>query len=82
MDHRRDIKHYVLKNFLFTEDEGAVADQDSLIKKGIVDSTGILELISHLEEKYGIQVAEEEMVPANFESIDAMTAFLGRKLGG
>jgi acyl carrier protein len=80
MDHRTDIKQYVLKNFLFTEDEGAVADQDSLIKKGIVDSTGILELISHLEEKYAIQVGEEEMVPANFESIDAMTAFLGRKL--
>ncbi len=80
MDHRRVIKGYVLKNFLFTEDEGAVADSDSLIKKGIVDSTGILELISHLEESFAIQVAEEEMVPANFESIDAMTAFLGRKL--
>ncbi len=80
MDHRRQIKHYVLKNFLFTEDESAVADADSLIKKGIVDSTGILEIITHLEETFAIQVAEEEMIPANFESIDAMTAFLGRKL--
>lgn len=81
MEHRRQIKRFVLKNFLFTEDENAVADHESLIGKGIVDSTGILELISYLEETYGIQVAEDEMIPANFESIDNVTAFLGRKLG-
>ena len=80
MDPRRQIKHFVLKNFLFSEDENAVADQDSLIKKGIVDSTGILELISYLEETFGISVAEEEMVPTNFDSVDAITAFLSRKL--
>lgn len=82
MDSRRQIKRFVLKNFMFTEDEGAVADQDSLIKKGIVDSTGILELISFLEETFAISVAEDEMVPANFDSIDTITAFLTRKLSG
>ena len=66
----------------FTEDENAVADHESLIKKGIVDSTGILELISFLEETFGVAVAEEEMVPANFDSIDTVTAFLTRKLPG
>jgi acyl carrier protein len=80
MEHRQQIKRFVLQNFLFTEDENAVADHESLITKGIVDSTGILELISHLEETYGISVAEEEMVPANFESIDNVTAFLSRTL--
>ena len=80
MEHRRQIKHFVLKNFLFSEDENAVADHESLIKKGIVDSTGILELITHLEETFGISVAESEMIPANFESIDAVTSFLSRKL--
>ena len=80
MEHRQQIKRFVLQNFLFTEDENAVADHESLITKGIVDSTGILELISHLEETYGISVAEDEMVPANFESIDNVTAFLSRKL--
>lgn len=82
MDSRRQIKRFVLKNFMFTEDEGAVADQDSLIKKGIVDSTGILELISFLEETFAISVAEDEMVPANFDSVDTITAFLTRKLSG
>lgn len=81
MDHRRGIKTYVLKNFLFSDDESAVEDSTLLIQKGIIDSTGILEIISHLEETFGIQVAEEEMVPSNFESIDAMAAFLERKAG-
>ena len=79
MDHRRDIKKFVLQNFLFSDDESALSDHDSMIRKGIVDSTGILELISHLEETWGITVFDEEMVPANFESIDAITAFVARK---
>ena len=79
MDHRRGIKSYVLKNFLFSDDESAFEDSTLLIQKGIIDSTGILEIISHLEETFGIQVAEDEMIPANFESIDAMAAFVERK---
>lgn len=80
MDHRCQIKKFVLENFLFSDDEGLLCDHDSMIKKGIVDSTGILELITHLEETFEISVAEDEMVPANFESIDAITAFMARKL--
>jgi len=81
MDHRRSIKTYVLKNFLFSDDESAITDSTLLIQKGIIDSTGILEIISHLEESFGIQIAEDEMIPTNFESIDAMAAFLERKTG-
>ena len=81
MDHRRGIKTYVLKNFLFSDDESAISDSTLLIQKGIIDSTGILEIISHLEESFGITVAEEEMIPTNFESIDAMATFLERKTG-
>jgi acyl carrier protein len=79
MDQRRNIRNFVLQNFLFSDDESALSDHDSMIKKGIVDSTGILELISYLEETFGITVVEDEMVPANFESIAAITAFLSRK---
>ena len=79
MDHRRNIRNFVLQNFMFSDDDRALSDHDSMIKKGIVDSTGILELISHLEETFGISVDEDEMVPANFDSIAAVTAFLERK---
>ena len=80
MDHRQQVRQFVLKNFLFTDDANALADGDSLIGAGIVDSTGILELIGFLEETHGFRVAPEEMVPANFDSIDTISAFVTRKL--
>jgi acyl carrier protein len=80
MDHKKQIKRFVLENFLFTDDENALANGDSLIQKGIVDSTGMLELISHLEETCAIKVENAEMIPANFDSIDAIGAFVARKL--
>lgn len=80
MDHRQQVRQFVLKNFLFTDDAAALADGDSLIGNGIVDSTGILELIGFLEETHGIRITPEEMVPANFDSIDAISAFLTRRL--
>ena len=80
MSLRSEIKHFVLGNYLFTNDESAIADDDSLLQKGIVDSTGILELIMHIEEKYGIKVLDDEMVPANLDSVTAVSAFVERKL--
>jgi acyl carrier protein len=80
MSSKSEIKQFILGNYLFTNDESALADDDSLLQKGIVDSTGMLELIMHLEEKYGIKVAEDEMVPANLDSVVKITAFLERKL--
>ncbi|MGY0611410.1 MULTISPECIES: acyl carrier protein [unclassified Luteimonas] len=82
MDYKATIKPFILNNFLFTDDSGAVADDTSLIRGGIVDSTGILELIEFLESAYDIRVSPEEMVPANFDSIDSISTFLGRKAAG
>lgn len=74
--HKQTIKRFILENFLFTDDGAAVADDASLIRSGIVDSMGILELIEYLEQTFRIRVAPEEMVPANFDSIDTIDAFL------
>jgi acyl carrier protein len=79
MDHSKQIKQFVLKNYLFTEDESALADDESLIRGGIVDSTGMLELISHLEESYSIKVENAEMIPANFDSIETISRFVASK---
>lgn len=73
------IKAFVLKNFLFTDDASALSDNTSLIGEGIIDSTGILELVSYLEESFSIKVADEEMTPANFDSIQNIAAFVGRQ---
>lgn len=79
---RQNIKKFILNNYLFTDNEAALNDDESLMKKGVVDSTGMLELIAHLEETYNILVAEDEMLPANLDSIDSIVGFIDRKRAG
>jgi acyl carrier protein len=54
-------------------------DGMSFLEQGILDSTGVLELVGHLEDRYGVAVTDNELVPANLDSIDRLCAFLGRK---
>lgn len=82
MQPRQQIKQYILSNFLFTDDPGALGDRDSLVRGGILDSTGIYELIMHIEETFKLSIAPEEMIPDNFDTLDAMDAFVARKLTG
>lgn len=82
MAQRQAIKRYLLENFLFSNDESALGDGDSLIRSGILDSTGIHELVLFIEEEFRITVAPEEMVPANFESIEAVDRFVSNKRSG
>ncbi len=79
---RQKIRRYLLENFLFSTDESALDDGDSLIRGGILDSTGIHELVLFIEEEFGIAIAPEEMTPANFDSIDAVDAFVSGKRAG
>ncbi len=79
MDFELDVRRYIIENFLLGDDSGLSAAQ-SLLATGIVDSTGIMELVLFLEEKYGIQVADQEMLPENLDSISNIAAFLIRKL--
>lgn len=54
-------------------------DDDSFLEKGILDSTGVLELVAHIEKEYGIRVETDELIPDNLDSIDKLTAFIERK---
>ena len=80
--HRQRIKQYILTNFLFSSDDSAVGDQDSLVRGGILDSTGIYELIMFIEEEFKFTIAPEEMIPDNFDTLEVIEAFIDRKLGG
>lgn len=73
------VRDYILQNFLFTDDQSAIADGDSFLTKGIVDSTGMLEIIYFLEDEYGIKIEDEEMVPENLDSVNNIVAFVARK---
>ena len=76
---RRDVREFILDTFLFGDDHEEFADSDSFMEKGIVDSTGVLELTSFLEEQYNFAVEDEEMVPSNLDSVDNLVEFIHRK---
>lgn len=73
------IKSFVLQNYLFTDDARALGSDDSLLGRGIVDSTGMLEIIMFIEEQLGIKVADEEMIPENLDSVNRIAAFVRSK---
>jgi acyl carrier protein len=75
-----DIREFVVDSFLFGDDQG-LADDTPLFERGIIDSTGILEMVSFVEERYDITVADEELVPANFESMLAVARYVDMKNG-
>ena len=77
---RRHMREFVTRNFYLTDPE-SFHDAVSLLREGIIDSTGVLELVTHVENEYGITVPDDDMVPANFDSIDALVAFVVRKRG-
>jgi acyl carrier protein len=74
------VRQFIVDNFLFGRSEG-LSDEQSFLDSGIIDSTGILELVAFLEETYGLQVGDEELIPDNLDSIHKISGFLQRKLG-
>ncbi len=72
------IKKFVIDNYLFGE-EGKLKNDDSFMETGIIDSTGILELVRFLESTYGIKVADEELIPDNLDSINKIITFIQSK---
>jgi acyl carrier protein len=73
------IKKFIAKNFLFSDDASVVREDQSLMSSGTLDSTGILELIMFVEEKFEVKVADEEMLPENFDSVNAIAAYIAQK---
>lgn len=76
----RDVmKAFIIENFLFGDTTHALVDTDSLIENGIIDSTGVLELVAFIEDHFGITVADADIVPVNLDSLARITAFITAK---
>ena len=73
------IRRFILENYLFTDDVAQLGLDDSLLGRGIVDSTGMLEIILFIEEQLGVKVADTEMVPENLDSVNRIAAFVTSK---
>ena len=73
------IRRHILENFLFTEDSSALGLEESLIGRGVLDSTGILEVVLFIEEELGVKVHDEDMIPENLDSVNRIAAFVATK---
>ena len=76
---KTNIKQYIIDNFLFGNNFDTLKDNDSFLETGIIDSTGILELITFVEDNYNIKIDDTELVPENLDSINNIKAFIIRK---
>ena len=75
------IRSYVLENYLFTDDQSALNSNDSFLEKGILDSTGILEVIYFIEDEFDVKVEDDEMIPENLDSVNRIVAYIRKKQG-
>lgn len=74
-----DIRQFVTDNFLFGQG-GDLSDGESLFERGVIDSTGILELIQFVEDQYGIKVEDEEAIPQNLDGVTCLARYVCEKL--
>lgn len=73
------VRNYILENYLFTEDQSELNSEDSFLEKGIIDSTGILEIIFFLEEDFGMSIDDDEMIPENLDSVNNIVKYINSK---
>jgi acyl carrier protein len=78
-DIQKAVRDFIQQNFIF-DSNTVLANDESLLGAGIIDSTGVLELIGYLEEKFQLQFGDDELVAENFDTIIKITAFLKKKL--
>jgi acyl carrier protein len=79
MSHIDTVREFIVENFLFG-DGSQLQDDTSFMESGIIDSTGILELITFLEEKYEIKIEDDELIPENLDNLQNVARFVGHKV--
>jgi acyl carrier protein len=79
MSIRTQARKFVVENFLFGDADG-LKDEAGFLQSGIIDSTGILELVTWIEDSFGVVVQDDELIPENLGCIDKITAYIQRKI--
>jgi acyl carrier protein len=76
---QQQIRDFIFENFLFDADDSRLDNDESFLESGIIDSTGMLELVRWLQETFDIEVDDMELVPENLDSVNRLKAFIERK---
>ena len=79
---REQLRRYIAENLLFSDKEYPFEDGASFLKNGVVDSTGVMELVAFVEKKFAVAVEPKEVVPDNFDSVTNLIGYIKRKTGG
>lgn len=79
MNIENKVREFISNNFLLHEDDVVLNPGSSLLEEGIIDSTGVLELVSFIETEFNIQIGEDEIIPENLDSIENITIFIQKK---
>ncbi len=79
MEVKETVRQYIIDNFLFGDVSPLESDSMSLLDGGIIDSVGVMELVAFLEQDFDLSIADEDLIPENLDSVDNLTAFIGRR---
>jgi acyl carrier protein len=79
VDAKEQVRAFIFDNFMMGATD-SLPDDTSFLGRGLLDSTGVLELVGFLEERFGIEVVDDEIVPENLDTLNAIEAYLQRKL--
>jgi acyl carrier protein len=80
-DIKKKLKIFIIDKFLLGDDSKILGDDESFLEKGIIDSTGVLELVGFIDETFKITVEDEELIPDNLDSLNKLTSFIKKKVG-
>jgi acyl carrier protein len=76
---KEQLREFIVNNYLFGQ-PAEFSDDDSLQEKGVIDSTGVLELVAWLEDTYGVKIGDNELLPENLDTVSRLVRFMERKL--
>ena len=76
-----ELRRFVVSNFLFGQEDDHLGDDTSFMESGIIDSTGVLELVQFVEQQYEIQIEDEELIPENLDTLSSLARFITAKKG-
>ena len=82
LDIGEDIRKFIVATFLYGQDQQNLERTASLVRKGVVDSSGVLEIVTFLTQHFNISIEDDDITPDNLDSIDRITNFVASKLGG
>lgn len=76
---KSEIRHFIVENYLFGRDNG-FGEEESFLDRGILDSTGVMELIAFIEGRFGVKVEDHELLPENLDTLSSLARFIEEKV--